>query len=166
LIKDIQKMRNEKGFTLIELLVVIVILGILAAVVVFAVGGLNDKGESSACKIDTRTLRTAEEAYFAKFSVYALPLAADGPDTDTDGAGNADVDTDTADSAEAKLITAKLLSQPASDYHDIVAGADALPAAVSDPYAIVISNPATASSAKCAPTGTAPGTVVNGTTIK
>src|SRR5262245_3969613 len=32
----------EKGFTLIELLVVIVILGILAAVVVFAVNGITD----------------------------------------------------------------------------------------------------------------------------
>lgn len=63
---NIKRMRNERGFTLIELLVVIVILGILAAVVVFAVGGLNDKGEDSACKIDTRTIRTAQEAYFAQ----------------------------------------------------------------------------------------------------
>ncbi|HVT75385.1 MAG TPA: type II secretion system protein [Acidimicrobiales bacterium] len=63
---QIERLRkNEKGFTLIELLVVIVILGILAAVVVFAVSGLSDKGNTSACKIDTRTLRTAEEAYYA-----------------------------------------------------------------------------------------------------
>jgi general secretion pathway protein G len=61
-----KRMRNEKGFTLIELLVVIVILGILAAVVVFAVSGLSDKGSSSACKIDTRTIRTAQEAYYAE----------------------------------------------------------------------------------------------------
>src|SRR3954469_21396956 len=59
------KAREESGFTLIELLVVIIILGILAAVVVFAVSGINDKGQDSACKIDTRTIRTAEEAYFA-----------------------------------------------------------------------------------------------------
>jgi prepilin-type N-terminal cleavage/methylation domain-containing protein len=56
---------HEGGFTLIELLVVIVILGILAAVVVFAVGGVGDKGQSSACVIDTRTIRTAEEAFYA-----------------------------------------------------------------------------------------------------
>jgi prepilin-type N-terminal cleavage/methylation domain-containing protein len=65
---QIQRRRSEKGFTLIELLVVIVILGILAAVVVFAVGGIKDKGNDSACKIDTRTLRTAEEAYSAQSS--------------------------------------------------------------------------------------------------
>jgi len=62
-IKSRQKAECEGGFTLIELLVVIIILGILAAVVVFAVGGVGDKGASASCKIDTRTLRTAEEAY-------------------------------------------------------------------------------------------------------
>jgi prepilin-type N-terminal cleavage/methylation domain-containing protein len=56
---------EESGFTLIELLVVIIILAILAAVVVFAVSGIGDKGQASACKIDTRTIRTAEEAFFA-----------------------------------------------------------------------------------------------------
>ncbi|MEU8487084.1 prepilin-type N-terminal cleavage/methylation domain-containing protein [Streptomyces sp. NPDC048641] len=55
----------EAGFTLIELLVVIVILGILAAVVVFSVRGINDKGQGSACKTDKSTIQTAEEAYFA-----------------------------------------------------------------------------------------------------
>lgn len=61
---------HEDGFTLIELLVVIVILGILAAVVVFAVGGVGDKGQSSACVIDTRTIRTAEEANLANKGTY------------------------------------------------------------------------------------------------
>ena len=65
LIDSRQKARDEGGFTLIELLVVIIILGILAAVVVFAVSGIGDNGQASACKIDTRTLRTAEEAFYA-----------------------------------------------------------------------------------------------------
>ena len=61
---------HEGGFTLIELLVVIAILGILAAIVVFSVAGVTDKGQLSACKIDTQTLRTAEEANFAQFTKY------------------------------------------------------------------------------------------------
>ncbi|MGQ0743822.1 MAG: type II secretion system protein [Acidimicrobiales bacterium] len=47
---------------LTELLVVIIILGILAAVVEFAVGGWGDKGQSSALRIDARTIATAQEA--------------------------------------------------------------------------------------------------------
>ena len=61
---------SERGFTLIELLVVIIILGVLAAVVVFAVRGVGDKGKSNAVTIDERTIRTAEEAYCAKFGQY------------------------------------------------------------------------------------------------
>lgn len=57
--------RGEGGFTLVELLVVIAILGILAAVVVFAVGNTTDKAQTKACAIEKRTLKTAVEAYSA-----------------------------------------------------------------------------------------------------
>jgi len=71
-----QKSLGAKGFTLIELLVVIVILGILAAVVVFAVSGIQDRGQESACRTDARTLRTAVEAYRAEGSSASTPTQA------------------------------------------------------------------------------------------
>jgi prepilin-type N-terminal cleavage/methylation domain-containing protein len=57
---------KAEGFTLIELLIVIVILGILAAIVVFAVGGITDRGQASACKADKKSIQVAEEAFFAQ----------------------------------------------------------------------------------------------------
>ena len=71
MLKRMQQMRDEDGFTLVELLIVIVILGILAAVVVFAVRGITDRGQVSACKTDKNTIAVAEEAYFAKNKTYA-----------------------------------------------------------------------------------------------
>ncbi len=49
--------KQDKGFTLVELLIVIVILGILATVTVFAVRGITDQGQQSACEADQKTLR-------------------------------------------------------------------------------------------------------------
>ncbi|MFJ7960299.1 prepilin-type N-terminal cleavage/methylation domain-containing protein [Streptomyces sp. NPDC096319] len=63
--------RRQDGFTLIELLVTIVILGVLAAIVVFSVRGIGDKGRKNAVAADAATLRTAEEAYCAKHGRYA-----------------------------------------------------------------------------------------------
>jgi prepilin-type N-terminal cleavage/methylation domain-containing protein len=56
---------KNKGFTLIELLIVIVILGILAAVTVFAVRGITEKGQDSACKTEQKTILTGVEAFYA-----------------------------------------------------------------------------------------------------
>ena len=67
---NMRKRPSEHGFTLIELLVVIIILGILSAVVVFAVRGAGDKGAAAANATDLKTIRTAEEAYCAKFGKY------------------------------------------------------------------------------------------------
>ena len=61
---------GDEGFTLIELLIVIVILGILAGIVVFAVGGITDRGKASACKADLASVNTAMEAYQAKYGSY------------------------------------------------------------------------------------------------
>lgn len=70
--------KSEGGFTLVELLIVIVILGIIAAVVVFATQGLTDRGQLSSCKADAKILRTAQEAYYNQQTpkAYAADAAA------------------------------------------------------------------------------------------
>lgn len=62
--------RDEHGFTLIELLIVIVILGILAGIVLFAVGGVTNRGNLAACRSDLKTIQVAVEAYRAKNGNY------------------------------------------------------------------------------------------------
>jgi general secretion pathway protein G len=51
------------GFTLIELLIVIVVLGILAATVIFALGGVQGQSAQAACNSDAKSVETAVEAY-------------------------------------------------------------------------------------------------------
>ena len=69
----------EAGFTLIELLIVIVVLGILAAVVVFALGGVTSQSAVSACNADAKTVQTAVAAYEANGGTAASLTTAAGP---------------------------------------------------------------------------------------
>jgi prepilin-type N-terminal cleavage/methylation domain-containing protein len=53
----------ESGFTLIELLIVIVVLGILAATVVFALSGVTSQSATAACQSDAKSYEVAVSAY-------------------------------------------------------------------------------------------------------
>jgi len=67
MLQRIRKLRAvEAGFTLIELLIVVVILGVLAGIVVFAVSNFNNDGVTAACKSDIKNVEIASEAYLAK----------------------------------------------------------------------------------------------------
>jgi general secretion pathway protein G len=57
---------REEGFTLIELLIVVLVLGILAAIVVFALGTFQSDSKAAACKTDKKSVETALAAYIAK----------------------------------------------------------------------------------------------------
>jgi general secretion pathway protein G len=66
---------GDSGFTLIEILIVIVILGVLSAVVVFAVQDMSKESASSACQSDYKTVESAAEAYRAQEGSYPVDIA-------------------------------------------------------------------------------------------
>ncbi|ARK20447.1 type II secretion system protein [Sporosarcina ureae] len=64
--KFIQKKLNQKGLTLVELLAVIVILGIIAAIAVPAIGNIITNSKVSALKADGQNAISAANIYFAE----------------------------------------------------------------------------------------------------
>jgi prepilin-type N-terminal cleavage/methylation domain-containing protein len=84
MIAALNKKRGEEGFTLIELLIVIVILGILAAIVVFAVGTTGQNAAASSCKADAKSIEVALEAFKAQ-NTNVYPVAPTSPADSTVG---------------------------------------------------------------------------------
>src|SRR5258708_6623479 len=70
MIQRLQEKRNEEGFTLIELLIVIIVLGILAAIVVFAVGSTRKDSVASSCKTNYKSVELSAEAINTKMGAY------------------------------------------------------------------------------------------------
>src|SRR3954466_13349754 len=82
MIQQLRKKRgDEGGFTLIELLIVIIILGILAAIVVFAVGNTRKDSVANSCKPDVKSVELSAEAVNTKAGSY--PATSDAGNTAT-----------------------------------------------------------------------------------
>ena len=62
---------GAKGFTLIELLIVVIVLGILAAIVVFALSSVRKDSVAAGCRSDGKLADQAATAYATKHGVAA-----------------------------------------------------------------------------------------------
>jgi prepilin-type N-terminal cleavage/methylation domain-containing protein len=67
--------RSQAGFTLVELLVVIAILGILAAIVLFNISGVNANAACNAMKTDGATVQGAADIYYTNNGKYPDSVA-------------------------------------------------------------------------------------------
>lgn len=107
MLRTLARRRNDNGFTLIELLIVIIILGVLAAIVVFSVRAITDTGEKAACLANEKTALTAIEAYYAQETDYPANLG----DLVTDGYLASDPSAGTVD-AQIRVAYARVAGPP------------------------------------------------------
>jgi general secretion pathway protein G len=106
--------RRQGGFTLVELLVVIAILGILAAIVLFNISGVNASAACNAMRTDGATVQGAADLYYNRGNVYpVLPADVAAP------ANGAAVNV-------TELLTTNLLHQrpPATETFTYITGAN------------------------------------------
>ena len=73
MMNQIMKMRKAKGFTLVELLIVIIIIGILAGMLLLAVGSATDKAEATKIVNALRNYKSATLMYYTDNSVWPDP---------------------------------------------------------------------------------------------
>lgn len=63
--QDAKQLKDERGLTLVELLVVVVILGIIAAIAVVAIGGIIENSRKDAMVSDAKQMVNAAKLYVA-----------------------------------------------------------------------------------------------------
>src|ERR671936_903268 len=81
LLKDARRrsQRGQHGFTLVELLVVIAILGVLAAIVLFNISGVNASAACNGMKTDGATIQGAADLYYNLYGAYPVGTANSAP---------------------------------------------------------------------------------------
>lgn len=119
--QDAKQLKDERGLTLVELLVVVVILGIIAAIAVVAIGGIIENSKKDAMVADAKQMVSAAKLYTASNPVKADTVlnfngtANDGVDMTSYVDGLKDpFDTNAGSTATPSYPTAKVTVKPAS----------------------------------------------------
>ncbi|TCI79897.1 prepilin-type N-terminal cleavage/methylation domain-containing protein [Exiguobacterium sp. SH0S1] len=85
--QDAKQLKDERGLTLVELLVVVVILGIIAAIAVVAIGGIIENSKKDAMVADAKQMVSAAKLHTASnpeaTSLTFITTTVSGEDTDT-----------------------------------------------------------------------------------
>jgi type IV pilus assembly protein PilA len=111
-----QRTSDEGGFTLIELLVVILIIGILAAIAIPALLSQKSKAYDSSAKTLAQTAQTAAETYATENNgKYSFTTPGE--------LKTIEPSINTSSSNEAKLITAKGITEGSTEGYEVVAEA-------------------------------------------
>lgn len=74
-LNNIKTMKKDRGFTIVELLIVIVVIGILAAIVIVAYNGVQNRAKTTKAQTNASAVQKVAEAYNADNGVYPGTIA-------------------------------------------------------------------------------------------